>query len=271
MLFQEKDIFEKEKNKIMRILNERNDEIKKKTEVINEEEINLEKELNKVLAEEIEINNQLNNIKYTEENIELERMNIEKEKKNLELMEKRIEDEINNLNKDKAIMEEDKERIKNIFFELDQKNKEVNNEYKSIQRENNGLEYKTKALENMRINNVLKNQYSNELNNNNNFEDIGYKTSPNFGYYKNIENTKIYSDNIYERKNKNFSNNFKIFNENGKKNADEYFKKLQDSLNEKNFTRNIDPNEDMDNFLMNGKNYVKDIKEKISKLENEKE
>ena len=208
----------------------------------------------------MEINNQLNNIKYTENNIELERMNIEKEKKNLELMEKRIEDEINNLNKDKAIMEQDKERLKNIFSELDQKNHEVNNEYKSIQRENNGLEYKAKALENMRINNVFKNQYSNEFNNNNNNLEVkGYNTSPNFGTYRNIE------------KNKNFSNTFKIFDENGKKNADEYFKKLKDNLNEKNFARNIDPNEDIDNFLMNGKNYVKDIKEKINKLENEKE
>ena len=180
-------------------------------------------------------------------------------------MEKRIEDEINNLNKDKAIMEEDKERLKNIFFELDQKNNEINNEYKSIQRENNGLEYKAKALENMRINDVFKNN-----NNNNNFEVKGFNTSPNFNNYK-IENTRIFNDNIYEIKNKKSLDNFKIFDENGKKNAEEYFTKLQDSLNEKNFARNIDPNEDTDNFLMNGKNFVKDIKEKINKLENEKE
>ena len=274
MLFEERNIFEEEKNKIMGMLSKRNNEIKKKTEEINKEEIKLEQELNKVLAEEMEINNQLNKIKYTENNIELERMNIEKEKKNLELMEKRIEDDINNLNKDKAIMEEDKERIKNIHFEIEEQNNEVINEYKSIQRENKGLEYKTKAIENMRINNVFKNQYANEFNNN--FESIGYNTSPNFGNYKisnqqNFQNSKIHMDSVGGGKNKNFSNTFTIFNEIGKKNADEYFKTLQDSLNEKNFTRNIDPNEDTDNFLMNGKNYVKNIKEKINKLENEKE
>ena len=189
-------------------------------------------------------------------------------------MEKRIEDDINNLNKDKAIMEEDKERIKNIYFEIEEQNNEIINEYKSIQRENKGLEYKTKAIENMRINNVFKNQYANEFNNN--FESIGYNTSPNFGNYKisnqqNFQNSKIHMDNVGGGKNKNFSNTFTIFNEIGKKNADEYFKTLQDSLNEKNFTRNIDPNEDTDNFLMNGKNYVKNIKEKINNLENEKE
>ena len=162
----------------------------------------------------------------------------------------------------------------NIYFEIEEQNNEIINEYKSIQRENKGLEYKTKAIENMRINNVFKNQYVNEFNNN--FESIGYNTSPNLGNYKisnqqNFQNSKIHMDSVGGGKNKNFSNTFTIFNEIGKKNADEYFKTLQDSLNEKNFTRNIDPNEDMDNFLMNGKNYVKNIKEKINKLENEKE
>ena len=260
MLYKEKDIFEKEKNKIMRVLKERNDEIKKKAELINEEELDLEKELNQVLAEEMEINNHLNNIKYTEQNIELERMNIEKEKKNLELMEKRVENEISNLNQDKAKMEEDKETIKNIIFNIEQKNNEIDNEYKSLQRESRGLDFKEKAIENMRINSVLKNQYANDFNNN--IEVMGYNSSPNFGNYKkpnpqNFQNTKIYRD------------NFRM-NETEKFNADEYFKKLQESLNEKKFVRNIDPNEEIDNFLMNGKNYVRDIRDKINGLENEK-
>ena len=260
MLYKEKDIFEKEKNKIMRVLKERNDEIKKKAELINEEELDLEKELNQVLAEEMEINNHLNNIKYTEQNIELERMNIEKEKKNLELMEKRVEDEISNLNQGKAKMEEDKETIKNIIFNIEQKNNEIDNEYKSLQRESRGLDFKEKAIENMRINNVLKNQYANDFNNN--IEVMGFNSSPNFGNYKkpnsqNFQNTKIYRD------------NFRM-NETEKFNADEYFKKLQESLNEKKFVRNIDPNEEIDNFLMNGKNYVRDIRDKINGLENEK-
>ena len=67
---------------------------------------------------------------------------------------------------------------------------------------------------------------------------------------------------------KNFSNTNSIFNKGGKRlNAEEYFKNLSDSLNSKR-NKNIDMNEDMNAYLMNGKNYVKDMREKLKGLEN---
>ena len=67
----------------------------------------------------------------------------------------------------------------------------------------------------------------------------------------------------------NLLNSVSIFNKGGKRiNADEYFQNLKNSLKNK---RNIDPNEDMDNFLMNGKNYIKDLKEKNQILNESKD
>ena len=109
---------------------------------------------------------------------------------------------------------------------------------------------------------------------NDNFNPIGYSTSPNFGNYNNLNST--YNRNM-EQRNRDFGqiseenllNSVSIFNKGGKRiNADEYFKKLKDSLNDK---RNIDPNEDMENYLMNGKNYIKDIKGKIQELNERKD
>ena len=222
------------------------------------------------MAEEKDINSQLKEIKYIEESNINERNYIEKERKNLELMEKNIQEDINILNKDKAIIEEDKEKMRNIHFEMEQQNKELNNEFQILKRESIGLELKNNAFENMRLNQVFNNQYANEQNEN--FDSIGYKSSPNFGKYQNLNKY-----NNFEKNNENFGidgeennmNTISIFNKGGKRiSAEDYFKKINDTLKEER-NRNIDPNEDMENFLMNGKNYVKDIKEKINGLEKE--
>ena len=269
-ILNEKKMFETEKMNIMKLLEERNKELDEKDQKVKEEELEIERELNQILAEEKVINSQLNEIKYLEESNLNERNYIEKERKNLELMEKNIQEDINILNKDKAIIEEDKEKMRNIHFEMEQQNKELNNEFQILKRESIGLELKNNAFENMRLNQVFNNQYANEQNEN--FDSIGYKSSPNFGKYQNLNKY-----NNFEKNNENFGidgeennmNTISIFNQGGKRiSAEDYFKKINDTLKEER-KRNIDPNEDMENFLMNGKNYVKDIKEKINGLEKE--
>jgi hypothetical protein len=170
-------------------------------------------------------------------------------------MEQKIQDEINNLNKDKAMIEEDKEKIRNIYLEIEKQDVDLNNDYKSYQRENIGIELRTKIIENMRFNNILNNKYSEDINNN--YEVKGNNTAQNFG-----------KNDFKLDESKNFSNTNSIFNKGGKRlNAEEYFKNLSDSLNSKR-NKNIDMNEDMNAYLMNGKNYVKDMREKLKGLEN---
>ena len=271
-LLYEKNKFEIEKNEVIRLIEERNNELKAKNDKLKEEEMKIEQELNQILAEEMEINSELNKMKYFEDNILLERNNIENQRRDLEFKENKIQEHIQILNSDKAKIEEDKQRIKNIYLEIDQKNAEINNEYRAIQRESLGIELKAQTIENMRLNHVLNNQNGNDLNDN--FDLIGYNTSPNFGNYNNSNLINIKNN---ERRNKdysqtsedNFFNSASNFNQGGKRiNADEYFKKLKDSLNDK---RNIDPNDDMENYLMNGKNYIKDIKGKIQELNESKD
>ena len=272
-LLYEKNKFEMEKNDIIKLIEERNNELKIKNDKVKEEEMKIEQELNKILAEEKEINNQLNKIKYFEDNISFERNNIERERKNLEFYENKIQEDIKILNTDKAKIEEDKERIKNIYLEIDQKNNEINKEYRTLQRESLGIELKAQTIENMRLNHVFNNQNGN-TNLNDNFDSIGYSTSPNFGNYINLNLT---NNQNMEKRNRDFGqsseenllNSVSIFNKGGKRiNADEYFQNLKNSLKNK---RNIDPNEDMENYLMNGKNYIKDLKEKNQILNESKD
>lgn len=269
-ILNEKKMFETEKINIMKLLEERNKELDEKDQKVKEEELEIERELNQILAEEKDINSQLNEIKYLEESNLNERNYIEKERKNLELMEKNIQEDINILNKDKAIIEEDKEKMGNIHFEMEQQNKELNNEFQILKRESIGLELKNNAFENMRLNKVFNNQYANEQNEN--FDSIGYKSSPIFTKYQNLNkynNFEKNNENLGMDGKENNMNTISIFNKGGKRiSAEDYFKKINDTLKEER-KRNIDPNEDMENFLMNGKNYVKDIKEKINGLEKE--
>ena len=168
-------------------------------------------------------------------------------------------------------MENDKERIKNINLEIEHQNNELYNLYKNLERENLGLDLKNKTIENMRINYALNNKYKNDIND---FDEIGFNTSPNFGNYKGLNNLDNF--NKFEKNNKkeikfNGNDEISIFNKDGKRiNADEYFKKFENSLKEKK-DRNVDPNEKIDNYLIDGKNYVNEIKNKRNLIMNENE
>ena len=215
-------------------------------------------------------------MKYIEENILGERNDIERERKNLEMLDNKIQEDINILNRDKAIIEQDKEKMKNIYLEIEQKNNEINNEYKNLQRESMGLELKIKTVENMRLNHVLNNQNQNLNDYNDNLGFFGYNTSPNFGNFKNLnlknfENTEKKNKDNSQSHFQNFSNTESIFNHGGKRiNAEEYFKNLNDSLMDKR-KRNLDNNEDMENYVMNGKNFVKDMRQKRNGLNDQNE
>ena len=168
-------------------------------------------------------------------------------------------------------MENDKERIKNINLEIEHQNNELHNQYKNLERENLGLDLKNKTIENMRINYALNNKYKNEIND---FDEIGFNTSPNFGNYKGLNNLDNF--NKFEKNNKkeikfNGNDEISIFNKDGKRiNADEYFQKFENSLKEKK-DRNVDPNEKIDNYLIDGKNYINEIKNKRNLIMNENE
>ena len=123
----------------------------------------------------------------------------------------------------------------------------------------------------MRLNHALNNQNQNLNDYNDNLDFFGYNTSPNFANFKNLnlknfENKEKKYQDYGHSENNNFSNTESIFNQGGKRiNADEYFKNLYDSLMDKR-KRNIDNNEDIENYLMNGKNFVKDMRQKRNGL-----
>ena len=123
----------------------------------------------------------------------------------------------------------------------------------------------------MRINYALNNKYKNDIND---FDEIGFNTSPNFGNYKGLNNLDNF--NKFEKNNKkeikfNGNDEISIFNKDGKRiNADEYFQKFENSLKEKK-DRNVDPNEKIDNYLIDGKNYINEIKNKRNLIMNENE
>ena len=123
----------------------------------------------------------------------------------------------------------------------------------------------------MRLNHALNNQNQNLNDYNDNLDFFVYNTSPNFANFKNLnlknfENKEKKYQDYGHSENNNFSNIESIFNQGGKRiNADEYFKNLNDSLMDKR-KRNIDNNEYMENYLMNGKNFVKDMRQKRNGL-----
>ncbi len=208
------------------------------------------------------INNNLNMINNLNEDISNEKEYIKRERYNMELMEKRIENNIKLLNKDKAYVEKEKERIKKMKMEIQDENNKLNEENKIVDQENQGLDLKSQTIDNMRLNYILNNQYQNNLNN---FNELGLKTMPNFGNNINKNNNNNNNDFVFNRTDEfkpknNFAQTFSVFNQGGRRlNADEYFEKLK--IREKD-------NEDIENFLIDGKNFLKNIREDSKQLDN---
>ena len=264
ILNEEKELFEKEKKNIYKILEERNKELNNKSLELKQYELHLEKNLTELNNKEDIIIKGLNEISNLNEDIKFEKEKIQRERFNNELIEKRIQKDIKLLNEDKDFIEKEKEKIKRMNIEIEDEKNRLNNEYKLLEQENQGLDLKSQTLDNMRLNYILNNKYQN---NRNNFEDIGLKTMPNFG--NNIINNDISKNNnganfnrTDEFKHKdNFAQTFSIFNQGGRKlNAEEYFEKLNKEIEDKKKV-NGDNEYDINNYLINGKNFIKEIRE----------
>ena len=123
----------------------------------------------------------------------------------------------------------------------------------------------------MRMNYILNNKY--EKNINSDLNEIGFKTMPNFGNnnnnnFGNNYNNKVNNfNNISDIKPKtNFAQTFSIFNQGGRKlNAEEYFEKLNKEMQDKKRLEGID---DIDTYIINGNNFLKDKREELKQLEN---
>ena len=128
------------------------------------------------------------------------------------------------------------------------------------------IDLKSQTVDNMRMNYVLNNKYETKFNN---FNDIGLKTMPNFGnnINNNYKDTNINFNRNNEIKPKNnFVHTFSVFNQGSRKiNADEYFEKIKNDIKEQKMEDgNIDY--DIDTYLMNGMNYLKDKRDELKEL-----
>ena len=264
ILNEDKELFEKEKKNIYKILEERNKELNNKSLELKQYELRIENNLAELNSKEDVIIRDLNEISNLNEDITLEKEKIQRERYNIELIEKRIQNDIKLLNEDKDFIEKEKEKIKRMNMEIEDEKNKLNNEYKILEQENQGLDLKSQTLDNMRLNYILNNKYQN---NRNNFEDIGLKTMPNF--VNNIINNNISKNNnganfnrTDEFKHKdNFAKTFSIFNQGDRKlNAEEYFEKLNKEIEDKKKV-NGDNEYDINNYIINGKNFIKEIRE----------
>ena len=159
-------------------------------------------------------------------------------------------------------MEKEKEKIKSLLNEIEQEEKKIDEENKIISEENQIFDLRNQAIENMRINHVLNKNYENNINN---FDEIGQKTAPNFGNKDNNINN-FYKTDGFKEKNK-FAQTSSIFNQGGKKiNADEYFGKLMRDIEDNKKYQNSNDN-DINNYLINGKNFIKEKREQLKQLE----
>ena len=110
----------------------------------------------------------------------------------------------------------------------------------------------------MRMNYILNNKY--EKNINNDLNEIGLKTTPNFGnnFNNNINhNNKINNFNNTSdiKKTKNFAQTFSVFNQGGRKlNADEYFEKLNKEMQD---NKRLEGNIDIDTYLIKREKQLK--------------
>ena len=263
ILNHEKELFEKAKNDFKKYLEDENNELKDETEKIEKKELEIENKINNIKISEIQINNEFSHVENLNNDISIEKENIQKEKYNMELMEKRIQNDIQILNEDKQNLEKEKERIKNLIMEIEQEERRLNEEDKKIREENRLFDLRNKAVENMRINNILNNNYENNINN---FEQIGQKTMPNFG--NNVKNINNFSKTDGFKQKNNFAQTFSLFNQGGKKmNADEYFGKIIRDIEDKKLDEN--QNEyDINNYIINGNNFIKEKREQLKEIEN---
>ena len=270
-LNEEKKLFEEEKKNIIKNIEDKKKELKNKTDDIIKLELESENKLNELKKFEIKIINSLNEIKNNDDYIIFEKENIQKEKLNIEIAGKRIQNNIQLLNLQNEDLIKEEERIKKIKIDIEQEYKRLNDEYKKVEQENISNDLKSQTVDNMRMNYILNNKY--EKNINNDLNEIGFKTMPNFGNnynnnFGNNYNNKVNNfNNTRDIKPKtNFAQTFSIFNQGGRKlNADEYFEKLNKEMQDKKRLEGID---NIDTYIINGNNFLKDKRKELKQLEN---
>ena len=261
-LNEEKKLFEEEKKKIIKNVEDKKKEIKNKTDEIIKLELENEKKLNELKKNEIDIINSLNEIKNYSDDILLEKENIQKEKIIIEMAGKRIQNDIQMLNLEQADLIREKERYQKIKINIKEEFKKLDDEYKKIEQENKINDLKSQTIDNMRMNYILNNKYENNINDD--LNEIKLKTMPNFGidYNNNINNFNNSND---IRQNKNFAQTFSIFNQGGSKfNANEYIDRLNKEIQDKKRLEGIN---DIDTYLINANNFLKDKREELKQLE----
>ena len=281
VLKEEKESFEKDKKAKIEALENKKKEIQNQFDEIKKLELQVEINLNDLKINENEIIKSFNEIENSKEDNLLEKQYIEKEKFNIEIAEKRIQNDIKILNEDKAYIEKEKQRIMKMKMDIEQQNKLLDNEYKIIEQHNKILDLKSRTIDNMRMNNILNNAYQN----NNDFDEIGLKTMPNFGNYgvsglnflknenknNNFNNTGDNFNNTADnfiKPNKNFAQTFSVFNQGGRKiNADEYFEKITKEIQDKRRLEK-DNEYDINNYIINGNNFIKDTRKQLKELDN---
>ena len=156
-----------------------------------------------------------------------------------------------------------------MYMDIEQKRKILNEEYKAIEQENREMDIKSQTIDNMRLNYILNNKYENKVNN---FDDIGLKTMPNFGnninYNFNNTNNSNYNRAYDIKPKNNFAQTFSIFNQGSRKfNADDYFDKIKNEIKEQK-KENGNNDYDIESYLFNGKNFLKDKRDELKALEN---
>ena len=258
LLEEEKELMEKEKKEFLEMIEEKKKDLAQKNENLKEIEADIENKIKELNNNEIYIMNAFNSTQNLKENISSERNEIFKDQYEMQILEQKIQNEIEQLNKDRHSIELEKEKIKNEYRKIEQENANLENQEKELELENAGLNLRNENIDNMRLNYVLNDNYVNK-NNDKNENDIKYNTSP-------ITLRDFNKKKIPEKK-KDFGSTVSLFNEGGKKiSVDEYFDRLNMEMKKKTSDSGYKMEEDfnMQNYLENGRKFIKDTKEELS-------